>query len=560
MRILITSDNHLGYKEASPELCEDSYRTFEEILRTASSERVDLILQGGDLFHDNRPSRNCLNRAVGLLKRYCIGSERSGLRACPSLNSADRNINVSIPVVAIHGNHDDPSGINMVSPIDILHSSGLVNYIGKSENVDRIDVHPLLIEGDCRVAIYGLGHVKDRRLYRTFLEGRVTFHKPRDHGRWFNILVVHQNRVPREKEHLPESFIDEFFDLVIYGHEHESMVVKDRFLTLQPGSTVRTSLCEMESRDKYVYILNLCGSPVLEHVRLKTLRLFRLCSMKVEDENSAEDRARQRIEEMVEETRRDHLVKREEINRTIIDVDAERFRCGEFKVVERRAESHSGDVEMLSPLIRLRIEAGRNVVLNKHRLAAQFKDVVANPAEMLSVSRRTKRSEEPNFHPQTEKVEISQILGRILRDVEFGALTGDRFSESLNEFVFKGDKNAFIEMVRKSAKEVVDKIDYSSAGGDIERAIRNAVREMHGAEEAPGENGGALDENEPKNAPASCAKRFFELNSFKTESRMSVHSSQPERLSDVPAEEEPKKIKKSDESSADLSFSFSKYL
>ena len=59
-----------------------------------------------------------------------------------------------------------------------------------------------------------------------------------------------------EKNYVPEQFIDEFFDLVIWGHEHECLIdpqqnpVKN-FHVIQPGSPVATSLCEAESKPKY---------------------------------------------------------------------------------------------------------------------------------------------------------------------------------------------------------------------------------------------------------------------------------------------------------------------
>ncbi|EQB60527.1 double-strand break repair protein mre11a [Vairimorpha apis BRL 01] len=107
MRILITSDNHLGYKETDFERTNDTFNTFNEILQISKHFNCDLILQVGDLFHDNRPSRYCLNKTIKLL------------------------ISNKIPFIAIHGNHDDPSGINFVSVLDILQSAGLIMYVGK---------------------------------------------------------------------------------------------------------------------------------------------------------------------------------------------------------------------------------------------------------------------------------------------------------------------------------------------------------------------------------------------------------------------------------------------
>ena len=54
---------------------DDCFITFEEILQHAVKYQVDFILLGGDLFHHNKPSINCLNRCLDLLRRYCLGSK-----------------------------------------------------------------------------------------------------------------------------------------------------------------------------------------------------------------------------------------------------------------------------------------------------------------------------------------------------------------------------------------------------------------------------------------------------------------------------------------------------
>ena len=45
--------------------------------------------------------------------------------------SQDPNMNVSLPVFSIHGNHDDPTGLGGFSCLDLLHEARLVNYFGK---------------------------------------------------------------------------------------------------------------------------------------------------------------------------------------------------------------------------------------------------------------------------------------------------------------------------------------------------------------------------------------------------------------------------------------------
>lgn len=80
--------------------------------------------------------------------------------------------------------------------MDILDVSNLVNYFGKVENIEKIELSPVLLQkGDVKLALYGLGSCRDERLHRMFRRGNVKFLRPNEDARgWFNILVLHQNR------------------------------------------------------------------------------------------------------------------------------------------------------------------------------------------------------------------------------------------------------------------------------------------------------------------------------------------------------------------------------
>ena len=44
----------------------DSFAAFEEVLLQSKAKKADLLLLGGDLFHDNKPTRNTLHRCERL--------------------------------------------------------------------------------------------------------------------------------------------------------------------------------------------------------------------------------------------------------------------------------------------------------------------------------------------------------------------------------------------------------------------------------------------------------------------------------------------------------------
>ena len=73
LRILLATDIHLGYKEKDPHRSGDSFAAFEEILQVARRRQVDLLLLGGDLFHENKPTRDAEKRCLDLLQRYVLG-------------------------------------------------------------------------------------------------------------------------------------------------------------------------------------------------------------------------------------------------------------------------------------------------------------------------------------------------------------------------------------------------------------------------------------------------------------------------------------------------------
>ena len=152
--------------------------------------QVDFVLLGGDLFHENKPSRRTLNRTMELLRKYVQGDKPIQFRmlgnpeSCLSgfrkgTNFEDENMNIELPIFSIHGNHDDPTGEGLLSPLDLLATSGLLNYFGRSNTVDSVEIKPLLIQkGKTRVALYGLGHIHDERLFRLFRDDKVTWYRP----------------------------------------------------------------------------------------------------------------------------------------------------------------------------------------------------------------------------------------------------------------------------------------------------------------------------------------------------------------------------------------------
>jgi double-strand break repair protein MRE11 len=280
LRILVSTDNHLGYCEADQVRGLDSFAALEEVLWLARHYQADMVLLAGDLFHDNKPSRGTLHKTMDLFRRYCMGDNPIQIQIISDqkqnfrrgiVNYEDMNYSVDLPVFSIHGNHDDPTrergSSDLYCALDLLDIANLVNYFGKQEKIDQIQVSPILMKkGDTHVALYGLGSMRDERLHRMWRSQKLKFMRPENHKetKWFNLFALHQNRDTGRgtKNCIQETMIPDWMDLVCWGHEHECNITPQEslvgtFRITQPGSSVATSLSAGEAEPKHVGILDI---------------------------------------------------------------------------------------------------------------------------------------------------------------------------------------------------------------------------------------------------------------------------------------------------------------
>jgi len=204
LRIMCATDNHLGYPGITdPIRGMDSFNTMDEILQIARDYHCDMVVLGGDLFHDNKPSRRTMFQAQKLFKKHVFGDGPVNIKVVSDqalnfdgriVNYEDPNLAVQLPVFAIHGNHDDPTREgtqDSLSALDLLAEAGLVgfffpppfaavvaqkkvsakinflsqiNYFGRIQTVGSVKIRPVLIEkGPVKLGLYGLGWVRDER-------------------------------------------------------------------------------------------------------------------------------------------------------------------------------------------------------------------------------------------------------------------------------------------------------------------------------------------------------------------------------------------------------------
>ncbi|KAH3902810.1 related to Double-strand break repair protein MRE11 [Saccharomycodes ludwigii] len=490
LRILITTDNHVGYNETDPIVGDDSWKTFDEILAFAKRYNVDMILQSGDLFHVNKPSKKALYHVMKSLRVNCFGDKPCELELLsdPSLvflddqfndvNYEDPNLNVAIPLFSISGNHDDASGEDLLCAMDILHVSGLVNHFGKTYQNDNIELNPLLFQkGDTKIALYGLNSIRDERLFRTFKDGHVKFNVPTlRQDEWFNILCVHQNHTGHTNTaFLPEQFLPDFLDLVIWGHEHECIPnfihnPSKNFDVLQPGSSVATSLCDAESKPKFIFILEIKPDKTtkLIPIPLKTTRPFimrdislnNVPNLKPMDKVGISKFLTTKVEEMIAEANDESK---------------------EYLLQQDLTEEEISEKLIPLPLIRLRVDYSHNssvsfLVENPRRFSNKFVGKLANPNNVVQFykkkreqmggrSKINKSKSDLDFENLVngtvpEDIGIETLVNSLLNNTKLSLLPEIGMHDAIKKFVDKDEKNAlksFIETEVENEVKVLSK-------------------------------------------------------------------------------------------------------
>ncbi|CAJ1957025.1 unnamed protein product [Sphenostylis stenocarpa] len=535
LRILVATDCHLGYMEKDEVRRHDSFHAFEEICAIAERQGVDFVLLGGDLFHENKPSRSTLVKAIEILRRYCLNDRPVPFQvvsdqtlnfqnAFGHVNYEDPHFNVGLPVFTIHGNHDDPAGVDLegderyrlrnwrnhrmiltslifslavgrmvsqkssriahvdlrntsvpfagyssiqvitieslwqdnLSVVDILSACNLVNYFGKTvlggSGVGQITLHPILIKkGSTAVALYGLGNIRDERLNRMFQTPHaVQWMRPESQegcqvSDWFNILVLHQNRVKTNpKNAINEHFLPRFLDFIVWGHEHECLVDPQEvpgmgFHISQPGSSVATSLIDGESKPKHVLLLEIKGNQYRPtKIPLISVRPFEYTEVILKDEPDIDPNDQSSILE--------HLDK-------VVG-----------KLIERSSQQVVNRKELKLPLIRIKVDYSGFMTINPQRFGQKYVGKVANPQDILIFSKATKRSKVEGKIDDSERLRPEELNQQNIEalvaesNLKMEILPVNDLDIALQNFVNKDDKMAFYSCVQYNIQETRNKI------------------------------------------------------------------------------------------------------
>ncbi|OOG00682.1 hypothetical protein ASPCADRAFT_158962, partial [Aspergillus carbonarius ITEM 5010] len=494
IRILVSTDNHVGYNERDPIRGDDSWKSFHEVMCLAKEHDVDMVLLAGDLFHENKPSRKSMYQVMRSIRMNCLGDKPCELEmlsdasenfqgAFNHVNYEDLDINVAIPIFSIHGNHDDPSGEGHLAALDLLQVSGLLNYYGRTPESDNIQIRPVLLQkGRTKLALYGMSNVRDERLFRTFRDNKVKFYQPSIQKEdWFNLICVHQNHYAHtETGYLPENFLPEFLDLVIWGHEHECLInprmnPETKFHVMQPGSSVATSLVPGEAVAKHVAILSVTGREFkCEPIRLKSVRPFAMREIVLSEEKGAQKLARKENN-------------RTEVTRFLMSIVEELIEEAKAEWLESQDETAEGEeLEVPLPLVRLRVETstpdgGSYDCENPQRFSNRFVGKVANVNDVVQFYRKKKSASTRNKDADNDldeaavshlsaldTVKVEQLVRDFLSAQSLTILPQNSFGDAVAQFIDKDDKHALEMFVNESLESQIKHLMALDRDNDID--------------------------------------------------------------------------------------------
>ncbi len=248
MKILHTSDLHIGKRVKEYSMLDEQKFILSEIVRIAKEEQPDAIVLAGDIYDKSVPSAE----AVALFDEFLVGLARLGKA-----------------IFIISGNHDSPERISFASRIMEA------NKIYLSPVYDGVIRPVILPDGESEVAFYLLPFIKpsvvqhyaeDGVEIKTYDEamryvvGKMDIDKSRQ-----NVLVAHQYVTGAERsesedmvvgglDNVDASAFDDF-DYVALGHLHRPQNCGNGTIRYS-GSPLKYSFSEVNDK-KSVSIVEL---------------------------------------------------------------------------------------------------------------------------------------------------------------------------------------------------------------------------------------------------------------------------------------------------------------
>lgn len=245
-RLAVCSNINIGAREDLDYVCEDPYLAFNEILKKTIELNADCLIIAGNLFFSPVISNFCFSKTFALMRNKVFGDgDINYVTKNFKPNYANENVNIQLPIFAIHGTNDKPGNDRLSTCLDAFQESLYINYCGKIMKFDdKITINPVILDkGDFKIAIYMIGHIKDVKLSTLLAQKKIEFAFPSDAEieNYFHILVVNQKK-SKDSRRLSfptkDIFVDDFegfFNLIIWG---DNSIGSDRLVKLAGGKFV----------------------------------------------------------------------------------------------------------------------------------------------------------------------------------------------------------------------------------------------------------------------------------------------------------------------------------
>ena len=280
-----------------------------------------------------------------------------------------------------------------------------------------------------------------------------------------------------ETGYLPENFLQDFLDLVIWGHEHECKIdprvnPEMGFSVTQPGSSVATSLSQGEAVPKHCGILSITGTEFsLEKIRLKTVRPFIFREIVLADEPE--------MKNVWKKTNNRTAVT--QFLRLVVDELIEEA-TNIWKEAQDEADDDDDDGDEAAapaplPLIRLRVEysspEGKFETENPQRFSNRFVGKVANVNDIVqfhrkkSFTRRSKAGVEieiddsallDEYGGNIENIKVENLVREFMDQATLEILPTNGLGDAVGQFIDKDDRHAVETFVEDSLKAYLAKM------------------------------------------------------------------------------------------------------
>jgi DNA repair protein SbcD/Mre11 len=272
MRILHTSDWHLGQRLVNLERTEEHQHFLDWLLQTIETEQVEVLLMAGDVFDTGAPSNTALKQYYNFLTKVC--------------NTCCRHI------ILIGGNHDSVSTLN--APKELLDCFNIKVVGGATQNFldELIPLHdkdgklelvvcavPFLRDRDIRLSVAGESYEeRETRLKDGIANHYAQFvphvQKYKSQGvpviAMGHLFAAGGTASESEKEihvgNLGQIGANQFpqeFDYVALGHLHRPQKVNNTNHIRYSGSPIPLSFSEVTDR-KVIFILDFEGDKLAE--------------------------------------------------------------------------------------------------------------------------------------------------------------------------------------------------------------------------------------------------------------------------------------------------------